>query len=150
MMENKTTTVEYNLHAGKTDFRRIIVRKGKEYTLIRLDDVSYFFLENRITFLVEKNSGTKYVVAKTLRELEFGLDNHIFYRANKKYLIHINSIEKFRQTDSGKIEILMIPVPKEKIFVSQVKASTFKQWVITGNVPLELDYSKQLVENEFN
>jgi DNA-binding LytR/AlgR family response regulator len=131
----------------KKDCRRIIVRKGNDFVLIRIEDIAYFFLDNKISLLVERTTGVKYMVCKPLRDLQSSLSVQDFFRANKKYLISINAIERFRPVGKGKIEILLNPAPKEKILISQLKATCFRKWVATGDRMGAYDPAYQAVEN---
>lgn len=107
---------------------RIIVKRGVEFQSIQLENVAYFFTKNKISFLVT-NESTKYLLDKTLKELEDELDSTIFYRANRKFIININYIKSYKVYDKVKLLVeLMIPVA-EDIIVSQETASDFKAWI---------------------
>ena len=81
-----------------------------------------------MSFLVTKE-GRKYLVNKTLKELEEELDPKKFYRANRKYIVHINSIKSYRASEKVKILVeLTLPVPEE-IIVSQESAIDFRKWI---------------------
>jgi hypothetical protein len=82
--------------------------------------------------MVDMQQGIKYMIPKSLRELTQGLDPAMFYRINKKYLVHINSVRKFKLCIAGKIEVELYPAPKERVFINQLKMQDFKKWVTTG------------------
>lgn len=113
--------------------KRLIIKKGKEFFIIPVGRVAYFFLEDGFSFLVEKQSGEKYMITKPLRHLQLYIDSLDFFRISKKYLVNINSISKFRQNGKGKIEVLLNPDPGEKIILSQVKGHAFKKWIVWGD-----------------
>ena len=62
-----------------------------------------------IIHVVEKltKEGKKFLVNKNLKELEEELDPRKFYRANRKYIIHINYIKSYRAFDKIKILVEM-------------------------------------------
>jgi len=106
----------------------VIVRKGVAYQPIRIEDVVYFFTEQKLVFLVDK-SNTKYVADKNnLGEVEEDLDEFVFYRANRKYIISAKFVKGFKQLDRKVAIELMIPV-KEEIMVSQENVVSFKKWI---------------------
>ncbi len=108
---------------------RIVVKKGIEFQSILLDDVAYFFTEQKITFLITRE-GKKYLVDKNLKELEEELDTHKFYRANRKYIVNINYIKSYKPYDKIKILVeLNVPV-SEEIIVSQESAVDFRKWIV--------------------
>jgi DNA-binding LytR/AlgR family response regulator len=118
--------------AGKdgTKKTRIVVKKGIEFQSIPLDDVAYFFTEQKISFLITKE-GKKFLVDKNLKELEEELDPRKFYRANRKFIININFVKSYRSYDKIKIQVeLTVPV-SEEIIVSQESAVDFRKWITT-------------------
>jgi DNA-binding LytR/AlgR family response regulator len=124
MLMNTNTTNQY---------RRIIIRRSNEYVLFKTNDIAYFYLENKTCFMVERAQGMKYLVPKSLRDLTMSLDPADFYRINKKYLVHIESVRKFKLCVAGRIEVELSPAPKEKVFINQVRMQDFKKWVTQGS-----------------
>lgn len=108
---------------------RIVVRKGIEFQSMKTEDVAYFYTEHKLVFLVDKD-GKKYMAhAENLTDLFTQLNKRIFYRANRKYIININFIKKYKPLDRVKLEVeLSIPV-SESIVISQENTSSFKEWI---------------------
>jgi len=119
-----------DLFSGREGTRktRIVVKKGIEFQSIPLDEVAYFFTEQKISFLVTKE-GRKYLVDKNLKELEEELDPKKFYRANRKYIVNINFIKSYRAYDKIKIQLELILPVNEDIIVSQENAVEFRRWI---------------------
>ena len=61
------------------------------------------------------------------------LDPADFYRINKKYLVHIDSLRKFKLCVAGRIEVELYPQTREKVFINQVRMQDFKKWVTQGS-----------------
>jgi len=112
--------------------KRIVARRGREYIVFRVEDIAYFYVENGISYMIDRKSHYKYIVAKVLRDIETTLHSSSFFRVNKKYLISINAVVKFRPLKKGKLELTIDPHPNESIIISQVKARAFKEWVLLG------------------
>ncbi|HLI94451.1 MAG TPA: LytTR family DNA-binding domain-containing protein, partial [Puia sp.] len=108
---------------------RILVRKGAEFQTVRIEDACYFFTEHKLIFLVDKEN-RKYMAEKSnLSELEEELDGHLFYRANRKYIINANYIKRFKPLEKSKISVeLTLPV-NEEIIISQENSASFKKWI---------------------
>lgn len=108
---------------------RILVRKGVEFQAVRVEDAGYFFTEHKLIFLVDKEN-RKYMAEKSnLSELEEELDKSIFYRANRKYIINVNYIKRFKPLERSKISVeLTLPV-NEEIIISQENSASFKKWI---------------------
>lgn len=86
---------------------------------------------------MDMQQGIKYMISKSLRDLTRGLNPAEFYRINKKYLIHINSIRKYKLCVAGRIEVELYPATKEKVFINQLKMQDFKKWVTMGITTVE-------------
>jgi DNA-binding LytR/AlgR family response regulator len=108
---------------------RLIVKKGLENISLRLEDVVLFFTENKIVYVVDKWS-KKYLVDKNLGELEEDLDDSIFFRANRQYIININYIKGFKSYEKVKLQVdLVIPELNYCIIISQETAPAFRKWM---------------------
>jgi DNA-binding LytR/AlgR family response regulator len=106
---------------------RIVVKKGTEFIALNMEDIAFFFTEHRIVF-VRDFAGHQYIVDKNLGEIEAALDPNKFFRINRKFLSHINAIEKFKP-DNGKIRVFLKPEMKEEIHVSKETAPDFRKWI---------------------
>ena len=118
---------------NNNQYRRIIIRRANEYVLFKTDDIAYFFLENKTCYMVDRLQGMKYLIPKTLRDLTMALDPADFYRINKKYLVHIESVKKFKLCVAGRIEVELYPATREKVFINQVRMQDFRKWVTQGS-----------------
>jgi DNA-binding LytR/AlgR family response regulator len=109
---------------------KIIAKRGREYMVLRFEDIAYFFIENGVSYLVDRNTRNKYIAAKPLRRIEDSLKPGDFFRANKKYLINSKAVVKFRPGIRGKLELTLDPAPNEPIIISQLKSRAFKEWIL--------------------
>jgi two-component system response regulator LytT len=130
-----------------SQYRRIIIRRANEYVLFKTDEIAYFYLENKTCFMVDRLQGIKYLIPKSLRDLTMALDPADFYRINKKYLIHIESLRKFKLCIAGRIEVELSPAPKEKVFINQVRMQDFKKWVTKGSNEQTGSLFEDMLEN---
>jgi len=108
---------------------RIIVKKGVEFQSIKAEDVAYFYTEHKLIFLVDKE-GKKYMAhASNLTDLMLQLNKKIFFRANRKYIININFIKKYKPFDRVKVEVELCVHSPESVVISQENSSSFKYWI---------------------
>lgn len=107
---------------------RIVVKKGIEFQSILLEEVAYFYTEQKISFLVTRE-GKKFLVDKNLKELEEELDLKKFYRANRKFIINIDFVKSYRSYDKIKILVELTVPLSEEIIVSQESAIDFRKWI---------------------
>lgn len=107
---------------------RIAVKRGTELRSIKHEDVAYFFTENKIVFLVTREN-EKYLVNKRLRDLNEELDNTIFFRVNRKFIVNIDHVKKVRQLDHSQLQVELFLPLNEPIVISQENAADFKHWL---------------------
>ncbi len=107
----------------------IVARKGIEFCFIRTEQVAYFFSENYIVFAVDAE-GKKYIVeTANLATMMEELDETMFFRANRKFIVNVNYIKKYKTVDRVKLQLeSSIPV-NEDIIIGQENAKVFKKWV---------------------
>jgi DNA-binding LytR/AlgR family response regulator len=109
--------------------KRIIVKKGMENISLRLDDVVLFYTENKIVYVIDR-WGKKFLADKNLTELEDELDNTVYFRANRQYIININYVRGFKSYEKVKLIVdLTIPELNHCIIVSQEMAPQFREWM---------------------
>ncbi|MGI8584603.1 MAG: LytR/AlgR family response regulator transcription factor [Chitinophagaceae bacterium] len=109
---------------------RLLVKKGIETISIKLDDIVMFYSENRLVYVFD-SSGKKYLIDKSLNELELELNDSVFFRANRQYIINLNFIKSFKPYEKVKLQIdLTIPHFDHFIIVSQNSAPAFRSWIM--------------------
>ncbi|MEJ0102646.1 MAG: LytTR family DNA-binding domain-containing protein [Bacteroidota bacterium] len=108
---------------------RLLVRKGLENISLRLDEIALFYTENKIVYVID-HTGKKYLADKNLTDLEDELDDNIFFRANRQYIVNINYVKGFKAYEKVKLIVdLSIPVINHCIIISQETAPAFRKWM---------------------
>ena len=110
-----------------TPLNKIIVRKGSEYFVVRVQDIAFFLLQNGIVFLFTTD-GKKYITGKSLSELNSQLDASMFFRSGRNFIINGNFIKSYSVIGNN-IQVLMSVVHPETILVSKYSAHLFKKWL---------------------
>lgn len=113
---------------GPTYMQRITVKKRVDYLSVKTAEIAFFYTEYKLVFLIT-HKGEKFVVDKPLSDLESELNPAEFFRVNRKYLVNINAVARFKSYDKGKILVEVKPPVREEIVVSQEKAGTFRKWM---------------------
>jgi two-component system LytT family response regulator len=107
---------------------RIVVKKGSDFIALKGDDIAYFYTEHKIVFCVDRN-GKRYIIDKPLALLHEELDPSVFFRLNRKFIAHMDSIVRFKPFEKGKVTIELSPASADEVIVSQENASAFKRWM---------------------
>ena len=107
--------------------KRYLVKKGNDYVTVKTDDIAYFYATHKLVCMVEKG-GQKFILDKSLADLEKELDAAVFYRVNRKFLVNINAIRKIKSFAKSKLLLELEPAVHEEVIVSQENAAGFKEW----------------------
>lgn len=107
---------------------RLLVQKGVENILLKMDDIVLFYTENKIVYVIDRFE-KKYLIYSHLSEIEEDLDPLVFFRANRQFIISINFIKSFRAYEKVKIKVDMTPEANHWIIISQETAPDFRKWI---------------------
>lgn len=108
---------------------RIIVKRGNDFQLLAVEDIVYLFTENKLVFAVDREKKKYLCNDSNLSELILQLDQGSFFRANRKYIIHMKYLERFHSDERSRVVIKMTTPPDEPILISQENAGVFRKWV---------------------
>ncbi|MFC6101366.1 LytR/AlgR family response regulator transcription factor [Olivibacter domesticus] len=117
-------------HLQPKEYRkRFLLPYRDGYRKINVADVAFFYSHMNVNFAILFN-GERVVVQQTLETLEQELDPKDFFRANRQYIVHINSIEKVHNFFNGKLKLkVKSSTADTDIIVSRIKAPLFKMWL---------------------
>ncbi len=123
----RVNSVDYLLKPVKeSDLERALGKfEGWRQTQI---PIACFVSESRVTSAVTWN-GDRYVVDFSLDGLEEELDTEVWFRADRRTIVHIDLITRFEDYFGNKLVVKLKSPINDKITVSRLKASAFKMWV---------------------
>ena len=107
---------------------RFMVKIGEVISSIKTDDVAHFISEDGLVLLTT-TSNKRYVVDYTLDNLETILAPDIFFRINRKVVMHINSIQKVNSYFNSRLKISSLLLQEEDAVVSRERVNEFKKWL---------------------
>lgn len=107
---------------------RFLISSGNKLFTLAVSDVSYFYSENKLTFVVTKNN-KEYVLDFALDKLCEQLDPDMFFRTNRQTLVSVDAIQRIEPYFLGKAVVHVLPPFKDKIIVSKDKIAAFKVWL---------------------
>lgn len=108
---------------------RLIVKKGIENISLRMENIVIVYTENKVVYVVDKE-GKKYLSDKNLGELEQQLDEQVFFRANRQYIVNIGFVKSYKSYEKVKLQVdLTMPDLNHHIIVSQEMAPEFRRWM---------------------
>jgi DNA-binding LytR/AlgR family response regulator len=132
LQQHFATNLKQLLHwqeQGKTEpKKRFLVKRGADLLSIKAEDIAYFYATHKLVCLVNF-SDQKFLLDKSLADVEKETDPTQFYRVNRKYLVNVNAIKRMKAHQKGKLIVEVQPAVNEEIIVSQENASAFKEWI---------------------
>jgi len=108
--------------------KRFLVKRGVDYVAIKAEDIAYCYATHKLVCMVS-NENQKFILDKSLADMEKELNPAQFHRVNRKYLVNINAVKRIRSFAKGKLLIEIQPVVEEEIIVSTENIATFKEWM---------------------
>ena len=106
---------------------RFLIKTGEHFRSIAVTDIESFFIEERSTFFITKESKTL-DIDYSLDQLERMLNPNDFFRANRNYLINIQYIKDMIGYSGNRIKLKMqsgnYPEP---VIISRDRVNAFKQ-----------------------
>lgn len=118
-----------SLGIKKQEYREhFLVQNPDGYTVLNVHDINHISTENGITraFL---NNGRSKTWAFSLNDIEAQLNPMKFFRANRQYIIGIDSIEHINFLFASKLSIHLKAYPDVEIIVSKEKSAQLKEWI---------------------
>lgn len=122
------TLLEALKHPERRYRNRFLISGVNEFWSLRVEDVAYFYSEERTTFAVTPN-GREHIVDLSLNRLEEQLDPAQFFRVNRQMILNVDAIDRAIPYFKGRIKVIVHPPFKTDILISEGKASAFRLWL---------------------
>ncbi|MEZ5197193.1 MAG: LytTR family DNA-binding domain-containing protein [Bacteroidales bacterium] len=107
---------------------RFIARVGDQIKHIDIMDVAYFMAEDNEVMLITKNNN-KYIIDYSLDELGSLLNPDNFFRANRSYIVALQSISKINKYFNSRLHLTLSPETEDTVLISRVKVPEFLKWM---------------------
>ena len=107
---------------------RFLIPCHDGYKTVPVGEINYIFTENKIVRLFLRN-GSSETISTSMEELEAQLDPARFFRANRQYIVRMESIRYLGNYFGGKLVLHLNGYPDTEIVVSKEKAQRLKEWL---------------------
>lgn len=115
-------------HKEKRFRTRFLISGVDRFWSLQVDDIAYFYSENKVTFAVTRNA-QEHIIDLSLNKLSDQLDPDRFFRANRQIIVCIDAIDHAEPYFNGKLVVALRPPYKNKVTISEEKLSSFKLWL---------------------
>lgn len=107
---------------------RFLVKLGRKLFPLKVDEIAYFIASDKLVWLVT-NQKKKYIINFTLTELEEMLNPELFFRLNRQFIAHINSVKDLEPYFKGQVTVNLTPPVEYEIIISRNKTPELKEWL---------------------
>ena len=105
-----------------------MIKAGHKILALPIEKIAYFFSQNKLTYAMAKE-GKKYPIDQTLEMVDAQLNPKVFFRANRQYIIGIDSINEIHPYFKGRLKVALSPEADDQITISSEKTREFKMWL---------------------
>lgn len=114
---------------GEPEYKsRFLVKFGQRIKAVSVEKIAYFYSRDKLSYLVTFD-GQKLPVDQTLEELDGLLNPKNYFRVNRKFIIHFDSVSDIHPYFKGRVKLDLEPAIDEDIVVSSEKTPVFKKWL---------------------
>ena len=120
------------LFAPKTgDKDRFLVKVGDKIILVKVENIAFFYSENKTTYLVT-DENREYIVDESLDAIESKLDPKHFFRIGRSSIVSLEQIQVVTKHFSSRLKVQLRNSRRDDLFVSRARTSEFLEW-LNGN-----------------
>ena len=109
----------------KTHF--LVPAKGDKLIPVQAIDIAFFYIDNGLVKAVTFDEKS-FRFEHTLDELAEMLDPHVFFRANRQFIISRKAIKDIDLWFNNRLSINLKITAPEKILISKARIAEFKNW----------------------
>jgi len=104
---------------------RIPGRRGQKIYLLGPDDILWFEAEGEI--VLARSGAHRYIVSRTLAELETTLDPRMFFRSHRSFIVNLSAIGEIVPEESGNYRIVMRDTERTAVPLSRRQARKLRE-----------------------
>lgn len=127
-MENQLSIDKLLSYVKQKEYRtRFLVPFRDGFQTILVTDLSFIYTDMKLTKARLKN-GKEVMLNLSLDDLEKQLDPKFFFRANRQFIIHVDSVDQLVNYFNRKLKVVLFHADFE-IIVSREKSNLLKEWL---------------------
>jgi DNA-binding LytR/AlgR family response regulator len=107
---------------------RFVIKVGEHLKSIPIEEILFFYSLEKATFLCTSDFKS-YLVDYSLDHISEMVDEHRFFRINRKYILSNTSISDIVFYSNSRLKIKLKKPDEEGIIVSRDKVAAFKEWL---------------------
>ena len=108
--------------------KRITIKIGQHIKIINIDAVECFYSENKSTY-IHTLENRNHLLDFSLEHWQEQLNSEQFFRVNRTFIIHINSIKDIIAYSNSRLKLVLNSFAETEIIVSRERVRDFKRWI---------------------
>jgi len=132
---NRTTINEslqlYNKHTSNTRLgyrNNFLVCIGNQYKRVNTDEISFFYAEGNIVYLVKKDN-RKMIIDFSLEQIITQLNPKHFFQVSRSLLVCSSCITKIHKYFNSRLKLEVYPVHSSDVLVTRSRVQDFLAWL---------------------
>lgn len=123
------TMVEVASNQSEQQYKtRFLARIGQRLFFVDVKDISFFFTDNKVLFVVDKKGG-KYILNTTIERLELQLHPKDFFRINRKIIVRADAVQQIKPYLNSRLQLNVIAEHNSsEMIISRERVNEFKNW----------------------
>jgi len=122
--QKKTEALLENLGSNNNSFNKIALPTHNGYELIKLNNIVYCQSESNYCKIICSDGG-ELLISKTLKHVEELIENNLFIRIHKSYLVNLNYVINYDKTADLKVTLstgiqLPVSVRRKEHFLNRI------------------------------
>ena len=110
------------------EVQTMLLRYKDKIIPVRVDEVAFFYTSSERVTLTTL-TGHTYAVDKTLEALGQQLSPHMFFRANRQFIISRAAVKDIVVWFGSRLSLNLVVETPERIIISKARVPEFKQWL---------------------
>lgn len=110
---------------------RFLVKVGDKIILVRVENIAFFYSENKTTFLVT-DEAREYIVDESLDAIEGKLNPASFFRIGRSCIVALAQIQVVTKHFGSRLKVQLRTSKRDDLFVSRARTGEFLEW-LNGN-----------------
>ncbi len=107
---------------------RFLAKVGQRLFMVDVNDISYFYTDNKVLFIVDKKGG-KFVLSTTIEKLEPTLNPKDFFRINRKIIVRADAMQQIKPYLNSRLQVNVIAEHNaNEMIISRERVNEFKTW----------------------
>ncbi|WP_299109873.1 LytTR family DNA-binding domain-containing protein [uncultured Tenacibaculum sp.] len=108
--------------------KRFTIKVGQHLKIIHTDEIECFYSENKATY-IHTNANRNYLIDHSLEHWIDELDPEKFFRVNRTFIVHINSINDIVSYTNSRLQLKLNSFKEQEIIVSRERVKQFKEFI---------------------